>query len=108
MALYTYSDFENEAKRLGHFDTLSKADINLAKSNPDVGMSLLKYVNDYSIETNTSKQKQIENSINQIRQNYGGYTIKNRPLHLGLVHTYRPRNRFACFHHSFLIYKTVL
>ena len=82
MALYTYSDFENEAKRLGRFDTLSKADIGLAKSNPDVGMSLLKYVNDYSLETNTSKQKQLENSINQLRQTYGGYKIVNGQLQL--------------------------
>ncbi len=82
MALYTYSDFENEAKRLGHFDTLSKADISLAKSNPDAGMSLLKYVNDYSKETNVSKQKQLENSINQLRQNYGGYKIINGQLQL--------------------------
>lgn len=82
MALYTYSDFENEAKRLGHFDTLSKADIGLAKSNPDAGMSLLKYVNDYSKETNVSKQKQLENSINQLRQNYGGYKIINGQLQL--------------------------
>ncbi|MBR3967554.1 MAG: hypothetical protein IKJ91_10825 [Clostridia bacterium] len=82
MALYTYSDFENEAKRLGRFDTLSKADISLAKSNPDAGMSLLKYVNDYSKETNVSKQKQLENSINQLRQNYGGYKIINGQLQL--------------------------
>lgn len=82
MALYTYSDFENEAKRLGHFDTLSKADIGLAKSNPDAGMSLLKYVNDYSKETNVSKQKQLENSINQLRQTYGGYKIVNGQLQL--------------------------
>lgn len=82
MALYTYSDFENAAKSLGHFDTLSKADINLAKSNPDAGMSLLKYVNDYSLETNTSKQKQIENSINNLRQTYGGYKVVNGQLQL--------------------------
>ncbi len=82
MALYTYSDFENEAKRLGHYDTLSKADINLAKSNPDVGMSLLKYVNDYFSETNTSKKRQLENSINNLRQNYGGYKITNGQLQL--------------------------
>ena len=82
MALYTYSDFENEAKQLGLFDTLSKADINLAKSNPDVGISLLKYVNDYTQEKNVSKQRQLENSINQLRQTYGGYTIKGGQLQL--------------------------
>ena len=82
MALYTYASFESEAKRLGLLDTLAEADIRLAKSNPDAGMSLLKYVSDYSSETNTSKKNQLANSINQLRSTYGGYKIVNGQLQL--------------------------
>ena len=49
MAVYTYDDFTKALNELGY--QLSDADLALAQSNPDAGMSLLQYKQDYANAT---------------------------------------------------------
>ena len=44
---FTYEDFDKAAREAGLFDRFSAADLKLARSNPDAGMSILNYKKDY-------------------------------------------------------------
>ena len=74
MAIYTYSDFEKAAKEAGLFAQFSDADLRLAASNPDAGMSLLKYKTDYSKATTDEARALANAGAEEIRSSYGGYT----------------------------------
>lgn len=71
---YTYDDFTNEANRLGLMGQFSDADLRLAQANPDAGMSILSYKNDYR-NAKTDEARVLANAgAESVRSSYGGYT----------------------------------
>jgi hypothetical protein len=47
MARYTYDQFRQNAQNSGLLGEFSQADLQMAQRNPDFGMSILKYKQDY-------------------------------------------------------------
>lgn len=72
MATYTYDDFLKAAQNSGF--TFSDADMELAKRNPDAGMSLLKYKTDFYGATTDEARALAHQGAENIRSQYGGYT----------------------------------
>ena len=74
MAIYTYADFEQAAKQAGLLNQFSKADLTLAQQNPDAGMSILKYKQDY-LNASTDEARAAANAgAEGVRSSWGGYT----------------------------------
>lgn len=74
MAIYTYADFEQAAKSAGLLNQFSKADLTLAQQNPDAGMSILKYKQDY-LNASTDEARAAANAgAEGVRSSWGGYT----------------------------------
>ncbi|MEG1758481.1 MAG: hypothetical protein RR235_08520 [Oscillospiraceae bacterium] len=71
---FTYEDFEKEARASGLYGQFSAADINLARQNPDVGMSILNYKRDYSTATTDDQRALANAATNSLRKDYGGYS----------------------------------
>ncbi|MEG0778877.1 MAG: hypothetical protein RSG55_08520, partial [Oscillospiraceae bacterium] len=69
---FTYEDFEKEARASGLYGQFSAADINLARQNPDVGMSILNYKRDYSTATTDDQRALANAATNSLRKDYGG------------------------------------
>ena len=74
MAIYTYDQFQKAAQQAGLLGQFSQADLSLAQQNPDAGMSLLKYKQDYSKATTDEQRAQANKGAETIRSSYGGYT----------------------------------
>lgn len=74
MAIYTYDQFQKAAQQAGLWGQFSQADLSLAQQNPDAGMSLLKYKQDYSKATTDEQRAQANKGAETIRSSYGGYT----------------------------------
>ena len=74
MALYTYEQFEKAAKDSGMYEQFSVADLELAKQNPDAGMSILSYKQDYANATTDEARALANAGAEKIRSDYGGYT----------------------------------
>ena len=72
MAIYTYDDFIKAAQNSGY--TFSDADMEMAKRNPDAGMSLIKYKDDYYAATTADARALAHQGAENIRGQYGGYT----------------------------------
>lgn len=71
---YTYDDFQKAMQSSGLGGQFSDADLKLAQQNPDAGMSILKYKQDYKNAT-TPEQRALANlGAEGIRSSYGGYT----------------------------------
>lgn len=71
---YTYDDFQKALTDSGLNKEFSDADLKLARDNPDAGMSILKYKQDYHNAT-TPEAKALANlGAEGIRSGYGGYT----------------------------------
>lgn len=71
---YTYEQFEQAAKDSGLYNQFSSADLSLAQKNPDAGMSILKYKQDWQNAT-TDEMRELANAgAEKIRSSYGGYT----------------------------------
>ena len=70
--MYTYQDFLTKAQESGH--TFSDADLALAKRNPDAGMSILQYKNDYRNAKTDAERKAANDGAESIRLKEGGYT----------------------------------
>ena len=69
---YSYDDFLSELKRTGY--TMSKADMDLAKRNPDVGISLISLGEDYNKATTEEGKLLAHQAAEELRRSYGGYT----------------------------------
>lgn len=69
---YTYEQFLKAAQDSGY--KFSDADMALAKSNPDAGMSLLKYKTDFYNATTDEAKALAHQGAEGIRSSYGGYT----------------------------------
>ena len=74
MAIYTYDQFQKAAQQAGLLGQFSQADLSLAQQNPDAGMSLLKYKQDYANATTDEQRAQANKGAESIRSSYGGYT----------------------------------
>lgn len=71
---YTYDDFQKALTDSDLSKEFSDADLKLALDNPDAGMSILKYKQDYHNAT-TPEAKALANlGAEGIRSGYGGYT----------------------------------
>ncbi len=74
MAIYTYKDFEQAAKNAGLLGQFSKADLTLAQQNPDAGMSILKYKQDFANATTDAQRAAANSGAEAVRSSWGGYT----------------------------------
>lgn len=71
---YTYEDFEKAMREAGMDGQFSTADLALAKRNPDAGMSLLNYKNDYRNATTDELRALANSGAESIRKQYGEYS----------------------------------
>ena len=69
---YQWADVEKFIKDNGLF--FSDADLRLAQSNPDAGMSIANYKMDYNNATTDDQRAMANAGAESIRKNYGGYT----------------------------------
>lgn len=71
MATYTYDDVKRKLAENNLY--MSDADLRLAERNPDAGMSLINYKNDYNKATTDEMRALANKGAEQIRNEYGGY-----------------------------------
>ena len=74
MAIYTYDQFQKAAQQAGLWGQFSQADMSLAQQNPDAGMSILKYKQDYLNAKTDEERARANKGAETIRSSYGGYT----------------------------------
>lgn len=74
MPTFTYDQFQKAAQDSGLMGEFSPADLSLAKRNPDAGMSLLKYKQDYHAATTDEARALANLGAEGIRSSYGNYT----------------------------------
>ena len=71
---HTYDEFERAAKGYGMYNQFSQSDLNLARSNPNAGMSILNYKRDYQ-NAPTAEARALANAgADKIRREYGNYS----------------------------------
>lgn len=71
---YNYDQFLNEMRRRGMEGQFSQSDLNLARMNPEAGMSILGYKSDYA-NAKTAEARALANAgAERIRNTYGNYT----------------------------------
>ena len=73
-SVYNYKQFEDAARAAGLFDQFSEADLLLAQKNPDAGMSILKYKQDYANATTDAARALANQGAEGVRSSYGNYT----------------------------------
>lgn len=71
---YTYEDFQKAMASSGLSGQFSQSDLKLAQQNPDAGMSILKYKQDWNSAATDEARALANYGAEQIRSNYGGYT----------------------------------
>lgn len=71
---YTYDDFLKKARASGLLGSFSQADLLLAQKDPDAGMSILSYKQDYKKATADEARALANAGAEKIRSAYGGYT----------------------------------
>ena len=71
---FTYDEFRKAAESSGLLGEFSQADLNLAQRNPDAGMSLLKYKQDWHSATTDEARALANQGAESIRSGYGNYT----------------------------------
>lgn len=74
MPTFTYDQFQKAAQDSGLMGEFSPADLSLAQRNPDAGMSLLKYKQDYQAATTDEARALANLGAEGIRSSYGNYT----------------------------------
>lgn len=74
MPTFTYDQFQKAAQDSGLMGEFSPADLSLAQRNPDAGMSLLKYKQDYHAATTDEERALANLGAEGIRSSYGNYT----------------------------------
>ena len=68
---YTYDDFVTAASGAGLLEKFTDDDLNIAKSNPEYGLSALKLQQDLKGAKTTEQQLLAQEAINQLRTSYG-------------------------------------
>lgn len=71
---YTYEQFQKAAQDSGLWGQFSQADLLQAQKNPDFGMSILKYKNDYRNAATDAEREAANRGANELRSSWGGYT----------------------------------
>ncbi len=71
---YTYEDFERALLASGLGEQFSAADLELAKKNPDAGMSILSYKQDYNKATTDELRALANAGAEAVRSSFGEYT----------------------------------
>lgn len=71
---YTYDDFQKAVQSSGLGGQFSDADMKLAQKNPDAGMSILKYKQDYKNAATDEARALANLGAEGIRSSYGNYT----------------------------------
>lgn len=74
MPTFTYDQFQKAAQDSGLMGEFSPADLSLAQRNPDAGMSLLKYKQDYHAATTDEARALANLGAEGVRSSYGNYT----------------------------------
>lgn len=74
MPTFTFDQFQKAAQDSGLMGEFSPADLSLAQRNPDAGMSLLKYKQDYHAATTDEARALANLGAEGIRSSYGNYT----------------------------------
>lgn len=74
MARYTYDQFRQNAQNSGLFGEFSQADLQMAQRNPDFGMSILKYKQDYHNATTDEARALANQNAENLRSSWGSYT----------------------------------
>lgn len=74
MARYTYDQFRQNAQNSGLLGEFSKADLQMAQRNPDFGMSILKYKQDYHNATTDEARALANQNAENLRSSWGSYT----------------------------------
>lgn len=73
--MYTYDDYLKKKQEYGFApDQISDADDRLAQYNPDAGMALLGYKNDWLTASNDSAKAMAHAAAEDIRSRYGNYS----------------------------------
>lgn len=73
--MYTYDDYLKKKQEYGFGDgDISDADERIAQANPDAGISLLTYKNDWNTAATDSARAFAHGAAEDIRKSYGGYT----------------------------------
>ena len=71
---YTYDDFKKALAASGLSGQFSDADLRLAEQNPDAGMSILTYKQDYKNATTDEARALANAGANAVRESFGEYT----------------------------------
>lgn len=71
---YTYDDFQKQLASSGLGSQFSQADLAMARQNPDAGMSILKYKQDYNAAATDEARALANLGAEQVRSSWGGYT----------------------------------
>lgn len=74
MATYSYEQFQKAAQNSGLLGTFSQSDLELARRNPDAGMSILRYKQDYNSATTDEARTLANLGAESVRSSYGNYT----------------------------------
>lgn len=74
MARYTYDQFRQNAQNSGLLGEFSQADLQMAQRNPDFGMSILKYKQDYHNATTDEARALSNQNAENLRSSWGSYT----------------------------------
>lgn len=72
--IYTYDDFLKQAASAGLLQSFSAADLKLALQNPDAGMTLLTYKQDYRNAASDEARALANAGAEKVRADYGGYS----------------------------------
>lgn len=70
---YSYGDFQKQLASSGLGGQFSQADLAMAQQNPDAGMSILKYKQDYNAATTDEARALANLGAEQVRSSWGGY-----------------------------------
>ena len=73
MATYNYEQFQKAAQDSGLWNTFSQSDLELARRNPDAGMSILRYKQDYNAATTDEARTLANLGAESVRSSYGNY-----------------------------------
>lgn len=74
MPKYTYDQFRQNAQNSGLLGEFSQADLQMAEKNPDFGMSILKYKQDYHNATTDEARALANQNAENLRSSWGSYT----------------------------------
>lgn len=74
MPKYTYDQFRQNAQNSGLLGEFSHADLQRAEKNPDFGMSILKYKQDYHNATTDEARALANQNAENLRSSWGSYT----------------------------------